>query len=678
MNIGPLHAGLAIWAVLPAFVLGDGLSEPRPITPAGSRATRAAIAVDARDNAFLAVVLDGKARVLTLGSSFSGETLLWDINIPQEEPSIEVGPMEVAWVALAVGDNELGASGREVFLASNPGGGFGPLLNVSANGVDDRSPRLALDPAGAPVLVWCEGEGEASTVYFYEHPHGPAQAVLGGDHPSLAIDRAGRAHVAFERDGGVFVVDQGAAGFGGPVEVDRAGRGERPEPISLIDAEGRSVVIYVTSGELRLAARSGASFGPPRVLDRGIGAGAALDARIAESGRLAAAYLKEGEVFLIRGDPGKALDPVRVTRTPEGESSPGAREDRGGNLHLTFIRDERVYYSNSAPPPEAEFSADPVGGELPLDVAFRDLSAGDVQTWHWSFGDGQTSSVQHPVHTYEDVGVFPVRLEVIGPGGGSLAVKEALISVSEPSNTMRVADTVVLPGQDGVWAPIIGYHREPIQGFQVAGRFDPSVVVLREITLQTTVIAAYEPEFFSPSISLGEGYFIAGLILDYDTPFDGRKVPPGRDQRLVHLVFDVSPGAQPGESSIELTNGIGPSGLDCIYTVDGISRWPVLTPGTVRVLPAVPPLPRRFVRGDIDRSGRVNMTDVVALVGYQFAGTDTAACRDALDADDSGEIDLSDIIALLSYLFRAGLPPALPFPAPGLDSTDDGLPPCIE
>lgn len=38
-------------------------------------------------------------------------------------------------------------------------------------------------------------------------------------------------------------------------------------------------------------------------------------------------------------------------------------------------------------------------------VAFRDESAGDVESWHWDFGDGKTSTERHPVHVYETGGL---------------------------------------------------------------------------------------------------------------------------------------------------------------------------------------------------------------------------------------------------------------------------------
>lgn len=45
-------------------------------------------------------------------------------------------------------------------------------------------------------------------------------------------------------------------------------------------------------------------------------------------------------------------------------------------------------------------------------VAFKDLSSTNAVSWRWSFGDGTTSTAQHPVHTYNEPGEYVVVLEV--------------------------------------------------------------------------------------------------------------------------------------------------------------------------------------------------------------------------------------------------------------------------
>ncbi|MBL6448709.1 PKD domain-containing protein [Fulvivirga sp. 29W222] len=50
----------------------------------------------------------------------------------------------------------------------------------------------------------------------------------------------------------------------------------------------------------------------------------------------------------------------------------------------------------------------------PLTVQFTDLSvpANEIIGWKWDFGDGYTSTSQHPMHTYANIGVYTVSLTV--------------------------------------------------------------------------------------------------------------------------------------------------------------------------------------------------------------------------------------------------------------------------
>ena len=52
-------------------------------------------------------------------------------------------------------------------------------------------------------------------------------------------------------------------------------------------------------------------------------------------------------------------------------------------------------------------------------VAFKDLSVGKVASWKWDFGDGATSTDQHPLHAYEKPGNYVVVLDIEGPDGSS-------------------------------------------------------------------------------------------------------------------------------------------------------------------------------------------------------------------------------------------------------------------
>ena len=59
----------------------------------------------------------------------------------------------------------------------------------------------------------------------------------------------------------------------------------------------------------------------------------------------------------------------------------------------------------------ASFTANQTTGPAPLSVRFTDTSSDQPDAWSWHFGDGGTSSLQNPVHTYTTAGTYTVRLD---------------------------------------------------------------------------------------------------------------------------------------------------------------------------------------------------------------------------------------------------------------------------
>ena len=59
-------------------------------------------------------------------------------------------------------------------------------------------------------------------------------------------------------------------------------------------------------------------------------------------------------------------------------------------------------------PPVSQFTAS--NSCVNTSVNFTDQTSGNVNTWHWDFGDGQTSTQHNPVHTYNNAGTYTVTL----------------------------------------------------------------------------------------------------------------------------------------------------------------------------------------------------------------------------------------------------------------------------
>ena len=80
---------------------------------------------------------------------------------------------------------------------------------------------------------------------------------------------------------------------------------------------------------------------------------------------------------------------------------------------------------------------------------------------------------------------------------------------------------------------------------------------------------------------------------------------------------------------------------------------------------------QRFLRGDHNGDGAVDISDAMSLLSALFAGGSTN-CDDAADSNDDGSIDVSDAVRTLQYLFGGATIPA-PVGTCGSDQTDDGL-----
>ncbi len=86
----------------------------------------------------------------------------------------------------------------------------------------------------------------------------------------------------------------------------------------------------------------------------------------------------------------------------------------------------------------AHFSGTPLSiPSAPGQINFSDTSENVPQFWSWDFGDGETSSVQHPSHLYTNAGTFDVTLTVsndFGPHGASTdtQTQSAYITVGAP------------------------------------------------------------------------------------------------------------------------------------------------------------------------------------------------------------------------------------------------------
>lgn len=82
----------------------------------------------------------------------------------------------------------------------------------------------------------------------------------------------------------------------------------------------------------------------------------------------------------------------------------------------------------------SEFSASTAIGAIPLAVNFTDASTGDPQSWHWDFGDGNTSIGRCPSHVYNSSGAYNVSLTTSNAYGTNTRTRSFYI-IAYPDET---------------------------------------------------------------------------------------------------------------------------------------------------------------------------------------------------------------------------------------------------
>ncbi len=113
----------------------------------------------------------------------------------------------------------------------------------------------------------------------------------------------------------------------------------------------------------------------------------------------------------------------------------GAPDAPASNLQPCYtplysqVEDYGIVALPNTQPPVANFS---VSDTITCSgtVQFNDLSSNAPTSWNWDFGDGNTSTVQNPQHTYLPGGPFTVRLIVGNSSGTDTLTKSQLITFS--------------------------------------------------------------------------------------------------------------------------------------------------------------------------------------------------------------------------------------------------------
>ena len=130
-----------------------------------------------------------------------------------------------------------------------------------------------------------------------------------------------------------------------------------------------------------------------------------------------------------------------VVSIPAGAGSGDVLVKQSGTGHATLSNAWPVDLVNgggNGTDPDAKFSATTTTGGSPLSVTFIDQSSGaGLSSWAWDFGDGSTSSLAAPTHTYLTAGTYDVSLTVVGSNGTDTQTRPDYIQVTIGANCVN-------------------------------------------------------------------------------------------------------------------------------------------------------------------------------------------------------------------------------------------------
>lgn len=302
----------------------------------------------------------------------------------------------------------------------------------------------------------------------------------------------------------------------------------------------------------------------------------------------------------------------------------------------------------------AKFSADVIQGNVPLDVHFTDLSPNGPTSWDWRFGDGATSALQDPSHTYVDPGVYTVSLLIDEPNG--LGEEHLKHYIWAQADTLLMDSVEVYKGQQAV-VPV----------------YLNNTAVVKEIKFSFTTANSVGVKFDSVSI---HGLRPDGLLNRSYTGYSsgsqnfeitlsrptsgGGYLPPGNGP-IMNIYLTAQSTAIPGGVAL-IDTLTWTSHTPGITTIWG-DYWPEFTIGKVSIAASCCGAYTGGYTGntDCDPDGKMALADITKLIDRVYLSKQPLCCEENgnVDGDSEGKMSLSDITKLIDHVYLSKQPTAL-------------------
>ena len=132
-----------------------------------------------------------------------------------------------------------------------------------------------------------------------------------------------------------------------------------------------------------------------------------------------------------------ANTPLRLRIISELTSVTGNITDACYNPFYAQAEDYQLIINQATASLSADFTANNVNVCLGSSIIFSDASTGNPNSWVWNFGDGNTSTLQNPTHTYSNPGTYNVTLTISDGATTETETKTSFITVGSSVNTQE-------------------------------------------------------------------------------------------------------------------------------------------------------------------------------------------------------------------------------------------------
>ncbi len=236
-------------------------------------------------------------------------------------------------------------------------------------------------------------------------------------------------------------------------------------------------------------------------------------------------------------------------------------------------------------------------------------------------------------------------------------------------------------------------NKDPLEAWSFGVCNDPTLIFPTEATTEGTFVGELGLDFVVINV-MESGVTMAAIVQPVPGPQepleDGTRpteIEPGERRTMLYINYERKPGAVPADVAsdsrfrLDYCGRLGEPPVAVVFVVDGYDVKPKTVPGSV-IVP--PPGGIKFIRGDANANGFMEIGDPITVLMYLFQGGDEPPCLAAANANASTDVDIADGVFLLNFLFMQGPPPPHPFPDCGYEDESvsnlscESFPPCEE